>query len=137
VEKRKLRVVIGCDEGQVPRKHLGDCGEFCIYDVYEDGSYELVEKRPNTLPEEKQHADPEKLNRALKELAGCEVMVSGLLSPNFIRMRDTKPVQPVVVHGRPQIPDVMQALHENFDHIYALVEARRKGERPQEIPIIR
>ena len=136
MEKRKLRVVVGCDEGKVPRKHLGDCLEFCIYDVYEDGSYQLIETKPNTLPEEKQHADPAKMQQALKELAGCEVMVSGLLSPNFIRMRDTKPVQPVVIQF-PEIEDVMRILHENFDHIYSLVEARRQGERPKEIPIYR
>ncbi len=135
MEKRKLRAAIGCDEGAVPRKHMGDCSEFCIYDVYEDGTYELVTRKPNTLPEEKQHADPAKLQQALKELADCEVMVSGLLSPNFIRMRDTKPVQPVVVKPG-TLEEAMKLLHENFDHIYSLVEARRRGERPKEIPII-
>ncbi len=132
-EKRKLRLAIGCDDGVIPRKHFGDCSEFRIYDLFDDGTYELIEVKPNRSPEERQHADPNKLKGVLGELTGCEIVISGLLSPNFLRMRDTKPVQPVVTKFA-EIPDLMSAAHANFEKLFSLVLARRHGEHPQEIP---
>lgn len=133
--KRMLRIAVGCEDGKVPRKHFGDCPEFRVYELCEDGTYKLIETRPNASPAERQHADPNKLKGVLGELSGCEVVISGLLSPNFIRMRDTKPVQPVVTKLN-KIPALMQALHAEFEKLFPLVLARRRGEHPQEIPIL-
>lgn len=133
--KRVLRIAIGCDAGRVPRKHFGDCSEFRIYELFEDGTYNLIEIKQNASPAEKQHADPNKLRGVLSELQGCEIVISGLLSPNFMRMRDTKPVQPVVTKLE-EIPALMQAAHAEFEKLFSLVLSRRRGERPREIPVL-
>ncbi len=135
MEKRKIRVAIGCDAGRVPRKHFGDCSEFRIYEINEDGVYTLIETKPNTSPEERRHADPNKMKGVLGELPGCEVIISGLLSPNFQRIRDTKPVQPVVT-TLTEIPQLLEAFTARFEEIHSLVEARRQGDRPAEIPVL-
>ncbi len=133
--KRMLRIAIGCEDGVIPRKHFGDCREFHVYEIYEDRTYRLVEVKPNLSPAERQHADPHKLKGVLEELSGCEVVVSGLLSPNFIRMRDTKPVQPVVAHIA-EIDALIPTILSAFDQLFELVAARRRGERPQTIPVL-
>ncbi len=134
--KRVLRIAVGCDAGRVPRRHFGDCSEFRIYELFEDGTYNLIEVKPNTSPEERRHADPNKLRGVLGELQGCEIVVSGLLSPNFVRMRDTRPVQPVVTELE-EIPALMQAAHAEFERLFSLVLARRRGGRPREIPVLK
>ncbi len=132
---KTLCIAVGCENGKVPRKHFGDCPEFHVYKVHADGTYQFIAAKQNLSPEEKQHADPNKLKGVLGELSGCEVVVSGLLSPNFIRMRDTKPVQPVVTHIA-DVDALMRAIASAFDQLFNLVTARQRGERPQTIPVL-
>ncbi len=132
---KTLCIAVGCENGKVPRKHFGDCPEFYVYRVHADGTYQFIAAKRNLSPEEKQHADPNKLKGVLGELSECEVVVSGLLSPNFIRMRDTKPVQPVVT-SITEIDAVLRAITTAFDQLFELVTARRRGERPQTIPVL-
>ncbi len=132
---KTLCIAVGCERGKVARKHFGDCPEFHVYKVHADGTYQFITTKQNLSPEEKQHADPNKLKGVLGELSGCEVVVSGLLSPNFIRMRDTKPVQPVVT-SITDIDALLHAITATFDQVFALVTARRRGERPQTIPVL-
>ena len=134
-ENRKLRIAVGCENGTVPRKHFGDCPEFRIYEVSDDGTYRFITAMLNRSPEEKRHADPHKMAGVLTALSGCEVVISGLMSPNFMRMRDTKPVQPVVT-SITDIEALLRAVGAAFDQLFTLVAARRRGERPQTIPVL-
>ena len=128
-QRRVIQLAIACEGDQVPRKHFGDCSEFRVYELYEDGKYRLIKTQDNTSPEEQQHADPKKLKGVTGLLPGCEVLVSGLASPNFVRIRDTKPIQPVVTKEE-TVTETLRALAKIFEELFDLVSARRQGERP-------
>jgi len=127
--RRRIQLAIACEGEAIPRKHFGDCPEFLVYELYEDGECRLIKTQSNTSPEEQGHADPKKLKGVTGLLSGCEAVVSGLLSPNFIRMRDTKPIQPVVTQEK-TVSEALAALGESFEELFDLVSARRRGERP-------
>jgi len=131
-ELRRIQLAIACEGEAIPRKHFGDCPEFLVYELYEDGEYRLMETIDNTSPEEERHADPKKLKGVTSLLPGCEAVVSGLISPNFMRMRDTKPIQPVVTK-KETVAETLAALAESFEDLFGLVSARRQGERPKVI----
>ena len=126
---RKIQLAIACEGERIPRKHFGDCPQFRVYDLYEDGKYHLIKTQDNTSAEEKRHADPEKLKGAASILPGCEALVSGLASPNFVRVRDTKPIQPVVTEEE-TVAGTLSALGAVFEELFSLVSARRQGEHP-------
>jgi len=133
--KRKIRLAISCDGEIVPRRHFGDCPQFRIYKLSEEGEARLIEVRNNTSPKEKRHADPKKLKGVIGLLPDCDVVVSGLESPNFLRIRDTKPLQPVVTE-RETVEETLGAIQRAFNDLYGLIEARRRGERPSVIPTV-
>ena len=131
-QRRRIQLAIACEGEVIPRRHFGDCPQFRVYELYENGEYHLVETIDNTSPEEERHADPKKLKGITGLLSGCEAVVSGLLSPNFMRMRDTKPIQPVV-SKKETVAETLAALAESFEDLFRLVSARRQGERPEVI----
>ena len=133
--KRTIRLAISCDGEIVPRRHFGDCPQFRIYEISEGGEARLIEVRNNTSPKEERHADPKKLKGVIALLPDCDVVVSGLKSPNFLRIRDTKPIQPVVTDEE-TVDATLKALHRAFEDLYGLIEARRRGERPSVIPTV-
>jgi len=137
---KSMRVVIGSDDGEVIiSDHMGEAKDFYIFDLAEDGRSTLAEKRENTSPEEtdeNEHGSPKKLRSASAIFGDCDVVLGRYGSPNFIRMRDNTKFQPVVTRID-SISGTMQELGHSFSDIYALVERRRYGERPKEIPIIR
>ena len=89
----------------------------------------MIDVQKNTSPEEKHHADPKKLRGVTSLLPGCEVLVSALVSPNFMRIRDTKPIQPVITPAG-TIDATLKLLQRSFDELFNLVLARRRGEYP-------
>lgn len=137
---KSMRVVIGSDDGEVIiQDHMGEAKDFYIFDLTEDGRSTLVEKRENTSPEETEeteHGSPKKLRSASAIFGDCDIVLGRYGSPNFIRMRDNTKFQPVVTRID-SISDTIRELGHSFSDIYALVERRRHGERPKEIPIVR
>lgn len=127
--RRRIQLAIACEGEQIPRRHFGDCPEFRVYELFEDGEYRFIKTQSNTSPEEKRHADPEKLKGVASILPGCEALVSGLVSPNFVRIRDTKPIQPVVTQEE-TLSGTLSALGVAFEELLGLVSARRQGEHP-------
>jgi hypothetical protein len=137
---RKIRVVLGSNDGEnIISDHMGTARDFYIFDLFEDGRSVLVEKRRNTSPEENEneskHGDVRKLKSAMGIFEDCEVVLGRRGSPNFVRMRDTTEFQPVVTKVDSLSGSVIE-LAKSFDKIYDLVERRKRGERPQAIPII-
>ncbi len=118
---------------------MGTARDFYIFDLFEDGSSVFVEKRKNTSPEENEneseHGDVKKLKAAMGIFKDCDVVLGRRGSPNFVRMRDNTEFQPVVTRVDSISGSVLE-LAKSFDEIYGLVERRKRGERPQAIPII-
>jgi len=131
-ERRRIQLAIACDGEEIPRRHFGDCPQFRVYELFDDGQWRLLNTRDNTSPEEEGHADPKKLKGVTSLIPGCEAVVSGLASPNFVRMRDTKPIQPVVTK-KETVAETLVALVGSFEDLFGLVSARRQGERPEVI----
>jgi hypothetical protein len=137
---RKIRVVLGSNDGEtIISDHMGTAKDFYIFDLFEDGRSVIVEKRKNTSPaedeNESKHGDVRKLKSAMGIFEDCEVVLGRRGSPNFFRMRDTTDFQPVVTRVD-ALSGSMHELAESFEEIHGLVERRRRGERPQAIPII-
>ena len=133
---RRIRVAVGSNDGQnVVRDHMGEAKNFYLFDVSEDGTYTQVDIRKNTSPEEKRHGLDEKRVSVMEILSDTDVLVGGHLSPNFIKLRDRTRFQPLISKV-PSIDDSMKVLIQRFERVFALVEARRRGERPKEIPVL-
>jgi len=133
----KLRIGLASNDGKaILDDHMGQAKDFYVFDVSEDGTYQLVEKKKNTSPEEEgKHGLDKKRTSVMDILHDCCIFVGGRMSPNFVKVRDNTGVQPVVSKIL-EIPAFMQVFAKNFEHIYQLVELRRRGERPKEIPIL-
>jgi hypothetical protein len=137
---RKIRVALGSNDGaKIIPDHMGAARDFYIFDLFEDGSSVLVEKRENTSPKEDEseskHGDVKKLKVAMWIFKDCDVVLGRRGSPNFVRMRDNTEFQPVVTRVDSLSGSVLE-LARSFDKIHGLVERRKRGERPQAIPII-
>jgi len=137
---REIRVALGSNDGEkIMPDHMGTARDFYIFDLFEDGSSILVEKRENTSPEENEneskHSDVRKLKAAMGIFENCDVVLGRRGSPNFVRMRDNTEFQPVVTRVDSLSGSVLE-LAKSFDKIHGLVERRKRGERPQAIPII-
>ena len=137
---RRIRAALGSNDGEnIVADHMGTAREFCIFDLFEDGRSVLVEKRKNTSPaedeNESKHGDVRKLKSAMGIFEDCEVVLGRRGSPNFFRMRDNTDLQPVVTRVD-ALSGSMHELAESFEEIHGLVERRKRGERPQAIPII-
>jgi len=137
---KNIRVVMGSDDGEVIiPDHMGEAKHFYIFDFSEDGQSIFVEKRSNTSPEETDedgHGSAKKLRSASAIFGDCDIVLGKHRSPNFVKMRDNTRFQPVVTRID-SISGTRQELGHSFSAIYALVERRRRGERPIEIPILR
>jgi hypothetical protein len=137
---RKIRVALGSNDGEtIIPDHMGTAKDFYVFDLFEDGRSVLVEKRKNTSPAEDEnestHGDARKLKSAMGIFEDCEVVLGRRGSPNFVRMRDNTEFQPVVTRVG-ALSGSMHELAESFEEIHGLVERRKRGERPQAIPII-
>lgn len=133
---RKIRIALGSDDGEnVVANHMGTAKKFYIYGLFEDGNFVLVEARENTSPDEEGHGLIEKLKVVMNIFKDADVVLSRMASPNFVNMRNKTKFQPVVIKID-SISDSIKELSKYFEKIYSLVERRKNGERPKEMPVI-
>ncbi|MCK5832113.1 hypothetical protein KAH81_00415 [bacterium] len=132
----KLRVALGSDDGvNIILNHMGESKSFLIYDLFEDGRFEFVEKRENLSGKSKSHADKIKMQKAIEIFGDSDVIMARKLSPNYIKMRDNSKFQPVLTNID-SIEGSMLEMGASFAEIAGLVEQRRRGERMKTIPTI-
>ena len=134
---RKIRVALGSDDGKsILPDHMGQAKDFYVFDISEDGSSVSVDVRKNTSPEENRHGLDEKRVSVTGILEDCDVLLASRMSPNFVKLRDRTKFQPVISKIS-DIEDCMKLLAANFDHLWGLVDQRRRGARPKEIPVLK
>ena len=133
---KKMRVAFGSnDSKKIILGHMGMAKYFYIFDLFEDGTSSFLEKRENISPNEDEHGLADKLKVAMEIFKDSDVVIGRKSSPNFIKMRDNTKFQPVVTRVD-SISSSMLEIGKSFGEVYSLVERRRIGERPKEIPII-
>ncbi len=133
---KKLRVALGSDDGKsILPDHMGQAKDFYVFDISEDGSSVLVDVRKNTSPKESRHGLDEKRVSVMEILEDCDVFLASRMSPNFVKLRDRTKFQPVISKIS-DIEESMKLLAANFDHLWGLVDQRRRGARPKEIPVL-
>ena len=134
---KKIRLALGSDDGiNLNNGHMGEAKYFYIYEIDENGKWEFIEKRVNDTPEEKHHADKNKLKKATEIFNDCSVVLARFKSPNFIKMSENTKFQPVVIR-REKIEEALKEFANIFDKVYEMVERRQRGERFKEIINIR
>jgi len=132
---KKIRIALGSnDEKRVVLGHMGMAEYFYIYDLFEDGKSNFVEKRENTSPnEEGKHGIAEKMKACMEIFKDADVIIGRKISPNFINMAAKTKFQPVVIEID-EISEIMKEVVKYFGKIYDLIEQRKTGNIPKEIP---
>ncbi len=129
---KKLVVMVGTDDGEsILFGHPGDAESFHIYELREDGSFELLRKVKNEakdIDEGPAHGGQEKMKKVLQLIGKVDVILTRRNSPNLIRMASETEIQPVMVNVE-RIEEGLKILHEHFDEIYDMVDRRKRGER--------
>ena len=130
---RRIRIALGSNDGvTIVDTHMGDTLRFHVYDLLEDSTSELVDKRDNpTMGGE--HGKAAKMEAIIAMLEDVEVLVARRASPNFRRIAEGTRHQPVVV-AADTIDDALGRLHAAFDAICRLTERRERGECFDSIP---
>lgn len=131
----KIRISFGSNNGKrIVPTHMGMAEYFYIYDLFEDGNTNFVEKRKSTSTKvNDKHGLQEKMKAAIEIFKDADVVIGRRISPNFINMAAKTRFQPVVIEVD-EISEIMKEVVKSFDEIHNLVEQRKKGNRPKEIP---
>ena len=131
----KLRIVIGTNDGEsISPGHMGEAEHFYIYDLFDEGNFNLVGNRKNTSQEvEGKHGLPKKMKAVMEIINDADVIIGRKMSPNFLKISTNTRIQPVVVKSD-SLSLIIDTVMKSFDRIFSLVEQRESGDRPKEIP---
>ena len=124
---RCLKVAFGMeDDEKLIDAHYGDSNFFAIYDVCEDGSYRLLEKRINKAKEveEEEHGDPKKFRAIVELLEDVDVLAAFRMGPNFLRIRDQSDKVAFFTRTR-DLKVALQRVIENFDELWRQVQEKK------------
>ncbi|ASA77710.1 NifB/NifX family molybdenum-iron cluster-binding protein [Thermococcus sp. 5-4] len=130
---RCLKVAFGMENDEtLIDAHYGDSEFFAIYEVCEDGSVKLLEKRHNKAKdfeeEDESHGDPRKFKAVVSQLLDVDVLAAFRMGPNFLRIRDKTNKVAFFTRTR-DLNLALQRVVENFDDLYSQVQAK-KAEKP-------
>lgn len=124
-----LTVACATDEGdQLINRHFGEAGRYDIYELQRE-SVKFMRSIENTVPEERDHADPQKARNigGLLKPAGVQVLVSGQFGQNIKRVR--KSFVPVIVRSL-EINTALEMLQQHYEEI---VREYERGEERKHI----
>lgn len=133
VEKCCLKVAFGMEDNEhLIDAHYGDSEFFVIYEVCEDGSAKLIEKRFNKAKDFEEegegHGDSGKFKAVVGQLLDVDVLAAFRMGPNFLRIRDK--TDKVISFTRTRdLKIALQRVVENFDDLWEQVQAK-KAEKP-------
>ncbi|WP_456398268.1 NifB/NifX family molybdenum-iron cluster-binding protein [Palaeococcus sp. (in: euryarchaeotes)] len=125
---RKLKVAFGMEnDNTLIDAHYGDSDFFAIYEVRENGTFELLEKRHNSAKdmEEEGHGDPRKFKAIINQLKDVDVLAAFRMGPNFLRIRDESNKVAFFTRTR-DLKLALQRIVENFENIWEQVQEKNK-----------
>ena len=135
---KKIRIALGSNDGErIFPGHMGTAKDFYVYDLFENGDSNFIEKRRNTSsPVEKVHGNPQKMKECMTIFKDADIIIGRKMSPNFTKIAANTKFQPVIVE-LDRISEIMKEVAQSFKKIYNLVEQRRIGNNSKEIPVIK
>ncbi|NJE31432.1 dinitrogenase iron-molybdenum cofactor [Thermococcus sp. 18S1] len=130
---RCLKVAFGMENDEtLIDAHYGDSEFFATYEVCEDKSVKLLEKRHNKAKdfeeEDDGHGDPRKFKAVVSQLLDVDVLAAFRMGPNFLRIRDKTNKVAFFTRTR-DLNLALQRFIENFDDLWEQVQAK-KAEKP-------
>jgi hypothetical protein len=133
----RLAVIAGtASDGTLWSKHFGDAEVFVKYYLYPDKEPDFTGEMENKARAvDEQHNSSGKLSEVIKQLGSCDCVAAVAMSPNFKKMAEEKPIQPVVVKVE-KIEELLLALQQNYSLLASLVIKRKNGEMAKEVPVI-
>ena len=135
---RNLKIVIGTNDGEnISPGHMGEAEHFYIYDLFDEGNFNLVGNRENTSPDiDGKHGILEKMKAVMAIINDSDVIIGRKISPNFLKISANTRIQPVVVKSD-SLSLIIDTVMKSFDRIYDLVKRRKADDRPKEIPVLK
>ena len=124
---RCLKVAFGMENDEtLIDAHYGDSEFFAIYEICEDGSIKLLEKRLNKAKdfEEEEHGDPRKFKAVVSQLLDVDVLAAFRMGPNFLRIRDKTNKVAFFTRTR-DLKLALQRFVENFDELWEQVQEKK------------
>lgn len=125
----KLIIACATDDGKrLINRHFGDAKRYDLYELKETTAH-FIQSIDNSVPEEQQHADPEKAQNigGLLKPAGVQVLVSGQFGPNIKRVR--KKFVPVIIREF----EISKALEMLQRHFFKIAGEYENGEERSHI----
>ncbi|ANF21792.1 NifB/NifX family molybdenum-iron cluster-binding protein [Thermococcus piezophilus] len=124
-----LKVAFGMENDEtLIDAHYGDSEFFAIYEVCEDGSVKLLEKRPNKAKDIKEHneghGDPRKAKAIVGQLMDVDVLAAFRMGPNFLRIRDESDKVAFFTRTR-DLKLALQRVAENFNDLWEQVREKK------------
>ncbi|WP_297071477.1 NifB/NifX family molybdenum-iron cluster-binding protein [Thermococcus sp.] len=130
---RCLKVAFGMENDEtLIDAHYGDSEFFAIYEICEDGSIKLLEKRLNKAKdfEEEEHGDLRKFKAVVSQLLDVDVLAAFRMGPNFLRIRDKTNKVAFFTRTR-DLKLAFQRFVENFDELWEQVQEKKMAiEKP-------
>ncbi|ADT85164.1 NifB/NifX family molybdenum-iron cluster-binding protein [Thermococcus barophilus] len=126
---RKLRIAFGMEnEGKLTDGHYGDSEFFLIYEILEDGTVKLLEKKPNRAKKmeehESEHGDLRKFRVVIEQLEDVDVLAAFRMGPNFLRIRDQSNKVAFFTSTR-DLNLALQRVIESFEELWKQVEEKK------------
>ncbi|CAB49938.1 NifB/NifX family molybdenum-iron cluster-binding protein [Pyrococcus abyssi] len=133
---RCLKVAFGMEnDEELIDAHYGDSNFFAIYEICEDGSYRLLEKRENKAKdfeeEDEGHGDPRKFKAVVSQLLDVDVLAAFRMGPNFLRIRDKTNKVAFFTRTR-DLNKAIQRVIENFEDLWKQVQEKKREKPPLE-----
>jgi predicted Fe-Mo cluster-binding NifX family protein len=77
-----FKVAIASEDGLFIDEHFGRAPKFLIFNVHENGSFELIESRKNIPPEEYLKNHDQALNKIINKVADCRFVLAEKIGPD-------------------------------------------------------
>lgn len=93
------RVAAASSDGKVVNQHFGRSGQFLVFDIRSDGSFDFVELRRNTPPCGTAEHDENAMARSVELLSDCRMVVSCQIGPGAEQALEQKGIRAFTAVG--------------------------------------
>lgn len=114
---------------------MGDTEIFCIYQIQENGLFELIDTRINQF-QDMDHAKSDKMQAILSLIKDTDILISAQMSPNFKKIAQKTELQPIVIKSD-SIESALKIVTKHLNDILARVNERKQGVFQEDVPVFK